>query len=93
MQWHLQPGRDAPTGLLRWSDTVVRIFLGIDKVDIVVPLDNKEKYRQVSEANDTVKQYALLYRGTAGLFFCRDKQMSGEVIALLADLKVVPKNF
>ena len=53
----------------RFSGTVVRIFLGIDKVDIVVPLDNKEKYRQVSEANDTVKRYVLLYRGTAGLFF------------------------
>ena len=52
----------------------MRIFLGIDKVDIVVPLDNKEKYRQVSEANDTVKQYALLYRGTAGLFFVLGRQ-------------------
>ena len=46
---------------------MVRIFLGIDKVDIVVPLDNKEKYRQVSEANDTVERYVVLYKGTAPL--------------------------
>ena len=32
--------------------TTMRIFLGIDGVDIAVALDSKEKYRQVTEGND-----------------------------------------